>query len=321
MSKPKDRSLSRGKNLPRVTHDYEALSGKAHGTLLGRLISKLLGGGDGIGRTRPERPILETLEPRLLLSATPPLPEPTFPGTLNYTATAATQATLEVVDTGSANLTLELVSSTNTVLASEVLNQNTLVSFTGSGLGDTLAINLNYTKNGSDGSTPYAIKVEFAGGTESSSSPGSVSIDNTGGTASYTTAGLFVTSTDAVTMSGSLTLSGDLDIQSQNTITLDSGTTISDPGNDIRFASEDTGTPGVLGPQVPGNLTPNSLIQDSATTGVSLLGATISGNNISIDSESTVTVNSASTSLFNGYVKLGAADGTATSAVTLSGAN
>src|SRR5580704_1398210 len=265
MAKPKDRSLTRGKNLSRVALDDETLSGKAHGTLLGRLISKLLRAGEGTGRTRPARPILETLEPRLLLSAAPPLPEPSFTQTLNYTATALTHATLEVVDTGNASLTLELVSGTSTVLASEVLNQNTLVSFTGSGLGDTLAINLNYTKQGSDGSTPYAIKVEF---TEpaTESTPASVSIDNTGGTASYTTAGLFVTSTDAVTMSGSLTLSGDLDIQSQSTITLASGTTITDTGNDIRLASDDTGTPSVLGPQVPGNLTPNSLIQDSATT-------------------------------------------------------
>src|ERR1700689_1694685 len=135
MAKPKDRSLARGKDLPRVPYDNEALSGKAPGTLLGRLISKLLRGGEGAARTRPARPILETLEPRLLLSATPPLPEPTFSQTLNYTATALTHATLEVVDTGVANLTLELVSG-STVLGSEVLNQNTLVAFTGSGLGD-----------------------------------------------------------------------------------------------------------------------------------------------------------------------------------------
>ena len=318
MRKPKDRSLARGKHLPRPGNDFDALPGN-QGTLLGRLISKLLRGGEGIGRTRPARPILETLEPRLLLSATPPLPEPSFTQTLNYTATAATHATLEVVDTGAANLTLELVSGTSTVLASEVLNQNTLVAFTGSGLGDTLAINLNYTKSGSDGSTPYAIKVEFNGGTEST--PGSVSIANSGGTASYTTAGLFVTSTDAVSMSGSLNLSGDLDVQSQSTITLASGTTITDAGNDIRLASDDTGTPSVLGPELPGNLTPNSLIQDTAATGVALQGATITGNNISIDAESTVTVNSTLSSLFDGAVKLGAVDATATSAVNLTGAN
>src|SRR5271167_2732320 len=162
--------------MSRAAHDEEPACGKAHATLLGRLIAKLLHGGGDWGRTRPARPILETLEPRVLLSATPPLPEPSFPGTLNYTATALTHATLEVVDTGAANLTLELVSGTSTVLASEVLSQNTLVSFTGSGLGDTLAINLNYTKSGTDGSTPYAIKVNFNGGTEST--PGAVSIGN-----------------------------------------------------------------------------------------------------------------------------------------------
>src|SRR5277367_4138675 len=174
MAKQKDRGVGRGKELPRPQHDRSDQSENPKSTLLGRLIAKLLHGGAETGRTRPARPILETLEPRLLLSATPPLPEPSFPGTLNYTATALTHATLEVVDTGAANLTLELVSGTSTVLASEVLSQNTLVSFTGSGLGDTLAINLNYTKSGTDGSTPYAIKVNFNGGTEST--PGAVSI-------------------------------------------------------------------------------------------------------------------------------------------------
>jgi len=123
MLKPKMRGAARGKELPRPRHGVEDLPNSPGSSLLGRLISKLLHGGGDLGRTRPARPILETLEPRLLLSATPPLPEPTFPGSLNYTATALTHATLEVVDTGSANLTLELVSGTSTVLASTVLRE------------------------------------------------------------------------------------------------------------------------------------------------------------------------------------------------------
>src|SRR5271168_3292984 len=114
MAKPKMPGVAGDKELARVARGGDDISGNPKATLLGRLIAKLLHGGGDLGRTRPARPILETLEPRLLLSATPPLPEPSFPGTLNYTATALTHATLEVVDTGAANLTLELVSGTST---------------------------------------------------------------------------------------------------------------------------------------------------------------------------------------------------------------
>src|ERR1700685_620114 len=111
MAKQKAEGVAHGKKLPRAVHDQEDPCAAPKSTLLGRLIAKLLHGGGDTGPTRSTRPILEPLEPRLLLSGTPPLPEPSFPGSITYSAagqSAAVHATLELVDTGAANLTLEL---------------------------------------------------------------------------------------------------------------------------------------------------------------------------------------------------------------------
>src|SRR5579859_1657846 len=77
--------------------------------LVGKLLRSAGGRGQASTRTSLPRATVETLEPRLLLS-TAPLPQPTFSGTLNYTATPGTalHATLEVVDTGAATPFLEM---------------------------------------------------------------------------------------------------------------------------------------------------------------------------------------------------------------------
>ncbi|HEY9109245.1 MAG TPA: LEPR-XLL domain-containing protein, partial [Roseateles sp.] len=245
------------------------------------------------------KPVIETLEPRLLLSATP-LPEPSFGTTLSYSAQAATQgvdATLEIVNNGP-QLTLQLRSG-DQILASEALDENLRVSFTGSAFSDHLTLKL-------DGNTsPFSIKVDFDGGTDV---PG-LSDDQLVVEGSDA-ANLFITSSDDVLVKGSLDIAGDLDLQSAERIDVQAGASIQ-AGNDIRLAALHTAKAGVLGTD----------IHAVADAQVNLLGATLTGRNISLDAEASVALDSKDHELFGKQLKLGAVDAQANAAIALTGAN
>ncbi|MBT9459458.1 MAG: LEPR-XLL domain-containing protein, partial [Burkholderiaceae bacterium] len=244
------------------------------------------------------RPVVETLEQRLLLSATP-LPQPSFNTTLSYSAlpTGALDATLEVVDTGAPHLTLQLRRG-DQVLASETLDENLRVAFTGSAFNDTLTIKL-------DGNTsPYAIKIDFDGGTDvPGASDDQLILDGTDAK------GLFVNSSDDVLIQGALQIDGDLDVQSKERIDVAQGASLA--AQDIRLAALDEAKAGVLGTE----------IRAVADAQVNLLGATLTGRNISIDAEAKVTLDSKDTELFGKQLKLGVVDAKAAAAIALSGAN
>jgi hypothetical protein len=134
-------------------------------SLAGRLVRSCAGAADPSAQT--PRPVLESLEPRLLLS-TSPLSLPAFTSTMSYTALplGALDVTLELIDTGAPNLNLQLRSG-STVLASQALDQNTRVAFTGSVFNDRLTVNLNYDDHGSNAAhAPWAIQIAFDGGTD-----------------------------------------------------------------------------------------------------------------------------------------------------------
>ena len=264
-------------------------------TLAGRVLEKN-------GRTEPlperRKPVIETLEQRLLLSASP-LPQPSFHTTMSYSAlpTGALDATLEIVDTGGPHLSLQLRSG-GTVLASETLDENLRVAFTGSAFNDRLTVKLD------GNSTPYAIRIDFDGGTDVPvASDDQLILDGSDAK------GLFIQSSDDVQIKGALQISGDLDVQSAERIEVAEGASID--GQDIRLAALDEAKAGLLG----------SEIRAVADAQVSLLGATLTGRNISIDAEAKVALDSKDSELFGKQLKLGIVDAKAAAAIALVGNN
>ncbi|MBI5616868.1 MAG: right-handed parallel beta-helix repeat-containing protein, partial [Gammaproteobacteria bacterium] len=259
-----------------------------------------------------KRPIVESLEQRLLLS-TSPLPAPAFTATLNYSPAplGASDVTLELIDSGGPNLTLQLRNGAS-IVGSQALDQNVRVAFTGSVFNDKLTVNLNYDNHG--GSTtyaPWAIKIDFDGGTDVPALSDDQLVIGGTGPKPYLAGGLFVNSTDDVLVSSGFALAGDLDIQSAEHIDLQGGATIDATGHDVRLAAVKTTTGGILGTDVQAN----------ATTAVNLLGATINARNIGIDASSKVTLDSKDTQLFNDQLKIGFVDASSTASIVLSGAN
>ena len=182
-------------------------------TAAGKLLERVL---PTLGDEPRKRPIVESLEQRLLLS-TSPLPQPTFNTTLSYAAlpTGAHDVTLEVVDTGGPNLTLRLREGAN-ILGQEALDENVRVAFTGSVFNDKLTVNLNYAdSDGTANTVPWAIKIDFDGGTDVPLLTDDQLVFAPTGSSSLTLGGLFVTSTDDVLVNGPVKSTVDIDIHAK----------------------------------------------------------------------------------------------------------
>ncbi|RRS02329.1 LEPR-XLL domain-containing protein, partial [Aquabacterium soli] len=279
--------------------------------LIGKILDRLLSGDEASAPPLRKRPVVESLEPRLLLS-TSPLPQPTFNDTLGYDGTlslGAINAVLEVVDTGAPNLTLRLRDGGN-ILGQKTLDHDVRVAFTGSVFSDKLTLNLNYTDaDGNPAFSPWSIKLDFDGGTDVPLLTDDQLIIQSGGPHTYQAGGLFVTSTDDILFGGALRATGDVDLQSAEKIDLQAGSSLQ--ARDIRLAAVVNTTGGLAGTD----------IQANAAATVTLQGATLAGRNIGIDATNTITLNSQDEEFFNGQVKLGAVDANATATITLAGAN
>ncbi|MFM9195151.1 MAG: hypothetical protein ACKOWG_05315, partial [Planctomycetia bacterium] len=259
----------------------------------------------------------EPLESRLAL-ATAALPRPAFTATISFDAGAATggtDAVLELVDTGDPFLTLQLRDGSKT-LGSHVLDQHVQVIFKGAStpFSDSLTINLDYTDKDGNANTflPFVIQVSFDGGLDVPLITDDRVVIQSTGMSRYRTAGLFLTSTDDVTIGGGLDSAGDIDIQSAEVITVNAGAAL--VARDIRLAAVATGVPSL---PLPGG---KNDVESKAAAAVSLTGAALTGRNISIDAGGTVALTSKDKEFFGGDLRIGGVVVTNASTVAIEGA-
>jgi hypothetical protein len=203
-------------------------------------------------------------------------------GFLTYTAPATgSNLTLRVANVGGAS-DLQLFNNVSSSVIQQVaLTQDIQVKITGANkASDLLTVNLSYAGGG----TSEPIAVQFAGGLPASGVTDKVTIGGAG--TQYQPSTFTLQSDSPVFVTGILQAKGDISLTD--------------------------------GQKSTGAVTAPGVITANAAAGITVNGS-LTGHNITLASQSTITVNSQAASLFNGLVKLGLVSSTSGASVQVQG--
>ena len=262
-------------------------------------------------RKRLPRLLFETLEPRLLLSASPITP-PAIAASIDVDFSA---------NLGSVNAILQVVNSINgpvlqltnngAFVDSELLDKDVKVNFKGSAFSDTVTIDIRFD-DGAAGTNPFTgrtIFLDFDGGFDTPLVNDQVIVASTGPDL-YTPSSFFIKSTDEVLVNSAITTLQDLQIESTESITLNAAGSIA-AGGDIYLAVNSVAKAGILGTDLLAN----------AGGQITVSGATLTGEDIGLVVNSKIAIDSKAIDLFGGVVKVVAIQGTSTAGILVNAAS